>query len=93
MNNTHDHHHHVCKFYNRELSWLQFNERVLQEAQDVNNPLMQRLRFLGIFSNNQDEFIKVRVANILRMEKSKRKKDRELTGGVYSLGAADQDQS
>lgn len=70
----------VTKFYNRELSWLQFNERVLQEARDTANPLMQRLRFLGIFSNNQDEFIKVRVANIIRMDKS-RKKGKKLTGG------------
>ncbi|MFI3240801.1 MAG: polyphosphate kinase 1, partial [Bacteroidales bacterium] len=51
---------------NRELSWLQFNDRVMQEAQDVNVPLMQRLRFLGIYSNNQDEFIKVRIANLIR---------------------------
>ncbi len=49
-----------------ELSWLSFNARVLQEAADVNNPLIERFRFLGIFSSNQDEFFKVRVANIQR---------------------------
>lgn len=56
---------------NRDLSWLVFNERVLQEAQDKSVPLMQRLRFLGIFSNNQDEFIRVRVARIIRMSRMK----------------------
>jgi len=50
----------------REVSTLSFNERVLQEAEDKRNPLMERLKFLGIFSSNMDEFFKVRVASIQR---------------------------
>ncbi len=69
------------KFNNRELSWLAFNERVLQEAQDITVPLIQRLRFLGIFSNNQDEFIKVRVANLIRLNKMKKVKDQRRPDG------------
>ena len=57
----------VHKHINRELSWLQFNERVLQEAMDYSVPIIERLRFLGIFSNNRDEFFRVRVASIRRM--------------------------
>jgi polyphosphate kinase len=54
-------------YFNRELSWLQFNARVLQEAEDETTPLIERLRFVGIFSNNLDEFFKVRYATIKRI--------------------------
>ncbi|MCC6691170.1 MAG: polyphosphate kinase 1 [Bacteroidia bacterium] len=61
------------EFVNRELSWLSFNERVLQEAEDKTVPLIERIKFMGIFSNNRDEFFRVRVATIKRMLKLGRK--------------------
>ncbi|MCK8108012.1 polyphosphate kinase 1 [Pseudoalteromonas sp. 2CM41L] len=56
----------TTEYFAKELSWLSFNERVLQEAKDKNNPIIERMRFLGIFSNNLDEFFRVRVADVKR---------------------------
>ena len=68
-------------YNNRDLSWLQFNSRVLQEAQDLNNPIIERVRFLGIFSKNLDEFFRVRVATIQRLSKlSETKKIKRQSG-------------
>ena len=63
-------------YIERDISWLEFNYRVLQEARDPTNPLMERLKFIAIFSSNRDEFYRVRVAhhrNIIRLEKKEQK--------------------
>ncbi len=70
---------HKDRYVNRELSWLQFNERVLQEAADPSVPLLERLRFIGIFSNNLDEFFKVRYATVKRISEAGK-------GGRKALG-------
>jgi polyphosphate kinase len=70
---------------NRELSWLSFNERVLQEATDPTVPLVERIRFLGIYSNNMDEFYRVRVANVRRLALLKKTKISGFHGNANEL--------
>ena len=71
-------------YNNRELSWLSFNERVLQEAQDKSVPLMSRLQFLGIYSNNMDEFTKVRIANLMRLCRTRKEHAGSRYAGTFA---------
>lgn len=79
MNNNLNHN----LYIDREKSWLTFNARVLQEAADETVPLLDRLRFLGIFSNNLDEFFRVRYAAIRRLRIERKKSETvKLLGGI-----------
>ena len=57
-------------YFNRELSWLTFNRRVLQQAQSLDYPLLERMKFLAFVSSNLDEFFEIRVAGLLQQVKS-----------------------
>ena len=70
----------MSPYLNRDLSWIEFNRRVLEEAQDPSTPLLERAKFLAIVSSNLDEFMSVRVAGIQDQIKAGYTKQRFFTG-------------
>ena len=62
------------RYFDRDISWLSFNQRVLDEATDPNVPLYERIKFLAIYSSNLDEFFRVRVAEVRSLAKIDKKK-------------------
>lgn len=72
-------------FVNKEISWLEFNDRVLQEAQDESVPIIERVKFLGIFSSNLDEFFRVRVATLKRLVPLGKKAEKWIGGMPESI--------
>ena len=69
---------HLKRAFNRDLSWLSFNQRVLQEAKDIRVPLYERMKFLAIYSSNLEEFYRIRVAEWKRLMELTKKTKKEL---------------
>ena len=78
-------------FFNRDISWLSFNERVLMEAASESVPLLERLKFLSIFSSNLDEFFRVRVAAIQSLNKIDKKKNKLIIANINDIVYAQQE--
>jgi polyphosphate kinase len=77
-------------FFNRDLSWLKFNERILMEAERNTVPLLERIKFLSIFSSNLDEFYRVRMPVLLALEKLSNKEDNDIQIDDNLLNTANQ---
>ncbi|ARS42961.1 polyphosphate kinase 1 [Sphingobacteriaceae bacterium GW460-11-11-14-LB5] len=77
-------------FFNRDLSWLKFNERILMEAERNTVPLLERIKFLSIFSSNLDEFYRVRMPVLLALEKLSNKEDNDIQIDDNLLSTANQ---
>ncbi|MDI9337772.1 MAG: polyphosphate kinase 1 [Alphaproteobacteria bacterium] len=73
------------QFIPRDISWLSFNERVLQEAKDITTPILQRIKFLGIFSNNLDEFFRVRISALKKFVQNPKINHTEYIGNPQNI--------